>query len=172
MESQNHNHIPDHGPLRQVSGHWNKAREQDAQAVSPWYLTSCSVPERCSTGYHVFYTAKQIPAIVPSKKSPPNKYYDKKSQSSKGAVLKLVSLGFRVVVDISGRTCFSINSQLILTAAFRYFLLSSLSLPLISPILSRLSPRYRRSSIFFVMTLVTSFNSSFSLSKFAVALLS
>src|SRR2546421_5094371 len=87
----------DHGPLRQVSGHWNKAREQDAQAVSPWYLTSCSVPERCSTGYHIFYTAKQMPAIVPSKKSPPNKYYDKKSQSSKGAVLNLVSLNFRVV---------------------------------------------------------------------------
>jgi hypothetical protein len=66
-------------------------------------------------------------------------------------------------------TCFNNNSQLILTAAFRYFLLSSLSLPLISPILSKLSPRYNKSSIFFVITFVTSFNSSFSLSRLADA---
>lgn len=67
-------------------------------------------------------------------------------------------------------TCFNSNSQFILTAAFRYFLLSSLNLPLISPILSKLSPLYNRSSIFFVMTFVTSFNSSFNLSRFADAL--
>lgn len=67
-------------------------------------------------------------------------------------------------------TCFNINSQLIRTAAFRYFLLSSLNLPLISPIRSRLSPLYSRSSMFFVITLVTSFSSSFNLSKLADAL--
>jgi hypothetical protein len=38
-----------------------------------------------------------------------------------------------------------------------------------SPILSKLSPRYRRSSMFLVMTLVTSLSSSFSLSRFCVA---
>lgn len=67
-------------------------------------------------------------------------------------------------------TCFIINSQLILTAAFRYFLLSSLNLPLISPIRSRLSPLYNRSSMFFVITFVTSFSSSFNLSRLADAL--
>jgi len=51
-----------------------------------------------------------------------------------------------------GPYCFSINSQLILTAAFRYFDASSRSLPLISPILSRLSPLYSRSSMFLVIT--------------------
>lgn len=71
-----------------------------------------------------------------------------------------------------GPYCFSSSSQLILTAAFRYFLLSSLSLPDISPIRSRLSPRYRRSSIFFVITLVTSRSSSLSLSRFWLARLS
>lgn len=69
-----------------------------------------------------------------------------------------------------GPYCFSINSQLILTAAFRYFEASSRNLPLISPILSRLSPLYSKSSMFLVMTLVTSFSSSFSLSRFPVAL--
>lgn len=68
-----------------------------------------------------------------------------------------------------GPYCFSISSQLILTAAFLYFLLSSRRRPLISPILSRLSPRYNRSSMFFVMTLVTSFSSSFSLSRLELA---
>jgi hypothetical protein len=68
-----------------------------------------------------------------------------------------------------GPYCLSNSSQFILTAALRYFLLSSLSLWLISPILSKLSPRYSRSSIFLVMTLVTSRNSSFNRSRFAVA---
>jgi len=71
-----------------------------------------------------------------------------------------------------GPYCFNISSQLILTAACLYFLLSSFNLELISPILSRESPLYSKSSIFFVMTLVTSFRSSFSLSRFAVALVS
>lgn len=39
-----------------------------------------------------------------------------------------------------GPYCFNISSQLILTAALRYFLLSSLNLLLTSPIRSRLSP--------------------------------
>ena len=68
-----------------------------------------------------------------------------------------------------GPYCFNINSQLILTADFLYFRLSSLNLPLISPILSKLSPRYNKSSIFFVITFVTSLSSSFSLSRFCVA---
>lgn len=68
-----------------------------------------------------------------------------------------------------GPYCFISSSQLILTAALLYFLLSSLSLELISPIRSRLSPRYNRSSIFFVITLVTSCSSEFSLSRFCVA---
>jgi len=58
----------------------------------------------------------------------------------------------------NGPYCFHIYSQLILTAACLYFLLSSLSLELISPILSKLSPRYNKSSIFFVITFVTSFS--------------
>ena len=90
---------------------------------------------------------------------------------AKGPYYAWLAIGFPKGYECAV-TCLSINSQLILTAAFRYFLLSSRSLPLISPILSKLSPRYSRSSIFFVMTLVTSFNSSFSLSRFAVALLS
>ena len=61
------------------------------------------------------------------------------------------------------------NSQLILTAARLYFALSSLNLLLTCPIRSRLSPLYNRSSIFFVMTFVTSRSSSFSLSRFCVA---
>lgn len=68
-----------------------------------------------------------------------------------------------------GPYCLSNNSQLILTAACLYFLLSSLSRELTSPILSRLSPRYSKSSMFFVMTFVTSLSSSFSLSRFCVA---
>ena len=71
-----------------------------------------------------------------------------------------------------GPYCFINNSQLILTAAFLYFLLSSLNLPDISPIRSNESPLYSKSSIFFVMTLVTSRNSSFSLSRLAEALVS
>jgi hypothetical protein len=66
-------------------------------------------------------------------------------------------------------TCFINNSQLIRTAALRYFILSSLNRPDISPMRSRLSPRYSKSSIFFVMTLVTSRSSSLSLSRFAAA---
>lgn len=69
----------------------------------------------------------------------------------------------------NGPYCFNNNSQLILTAAFRYFKLSSLSRLLTSPIRSRLSPLYNRSSMFFVITFVTSRNSSFSLSRFCVA---
>ena len=59
-----------------------------------------------------------------------------------------------------GPYCFSMSSQLMRTAARRYFLLSSRSRALRSPIRSRLSPRYSRSSMFLVMTLVTSRNSS------------
>lgn len=72
----------------------------------------------------------------------------------------------------NGPYCFNSSSQLILTAALRYFALSSLNRLLMSPIFSRLSPRYNRSSMFFVITCVTSFNSSFSLPKFPVARLS
>jgi hypothetical protein len=79
---------------------------------------------------------------------------------------------FLTQVNQFSRTCLSSSSQFILTAAFLYFLLSSRRRPLISPIRSRLSPRYRRSSMFLVMTFVTSFNSSLSLSRFCVALLS
>ena len=71
-----------------------------------------------------------------------------------------------------GPYCLSNNSQLILTAALLYFLESSLNLPLISPILSKLSPLYNKSSIFLVMTFVTSRSSSLSLSKFWEARLS
>lgn len=69
----------------------------------------------------------------------------------------------------NGPYCFSNNSQFILIAAFLYFLLSSLNLLLTSPILSKLSPLYNKSSIFFVMTFVTSCSSEFSLSRFCVA---
>ena len=72
----------------------------------------------------------------------------------------------------NGPYCFSSNSQFILTAALLYFLLSSLSLWLMSPILSRLSPLYSKSSIFFVITFVTSLSSSFNLSRFCEARLS
>ena len=58
---------------------------------------------------------------------------------------------------------------MILTAAFLYLRLSSLRRDEISPMRSKLSPLYSRSSMFLVMTLVTSFNSSFSLSRFCVA---
>lgn len=68
-----------------------------------------------------------------------------------------------------GPYCFSSSSQLILTAACRYFLLSSLNRLLTSPILSKLSPLYNKSSIFLVITFVTSRNSSFNLSRFWVA---
>lgn len=68
-----------------------------------------------------------------------------------------------------GPYCFSNSSQLILTAARRYFFESSLNRLLISPIFSKLSPRYSKSSIFFVMTFVTSRSSSFSLSRFCDA---
>jgi hypothetical protein len=63
----------------------------------------------------------------------------------------------------------SSNSQLMRTAALRYLALSSLNLLLTCPMRSRLSPRYNKSSIFLVMTFVTSRSSSFSLSRFWVA---
>jgi len=69
----------------------------------------------------------------------------------------------------NGPYCFSNSSQLILTAACLYFLLSSLNRELTSPIRSRESPLYSRSSIFFVITFVTSLSSSFNLSRFCVA---
>ena len=75
-------------------------------------------------------------------------------------------------IPAKGPYCLSMSSQLILTAALRYFLLSSRNLLLMSPIFSRLSPRYNRSSMFLVMTFVTSLSSSFSLSRLAVALVS
>ena len=68
-----------------------------------------------------------------------------------------------------GPYCFSNNSQLILTAAFRYLNESSLNPLLSSPILSKLSPLYSKSSIFLFMILLTSLNSSLSLSRFADA---
>ena len=64
------------------------------------------------------------------------------------------------------------NSQLMRTAAFLYFRLSSRKRPDNSPIRSRLSPRYSRSSIFFVITFVTSRSSSLTLSRFCDARLS
>lgn len=76
----------------------------------------------------------------------PNRHHSKISTTSPNAT--------------NGPYCLTNNSQLILTAARLYFRLSSLNRLLISPIRSRLSPRYNRSSIFFVMTLATSFNSS------------
>lgn len=72
----------------------------------------------------------------------------------------------------NGPYCFSSSSQFILTAARLYFLLSSFNLPDISPIRSRLSPLYSKSSMFLVMTLVTSRSSWFSLSRFCDARLS
>jgi hypothetical protein len=69
-------------------------------------------------------------------------------------------------------TFFNKSSQFIRTAAFLYFLLSSRNRPDSSPIRSRLSPRYNRSSIFLVITFVTSRSSSFSLSRFWEARLS
>lgn len=69
-------------------------------------------------------------------------------------------------------TCFKSNSQLMRTAAFLYFWLSSLKRPDSSPIRSKLSPRYNKSSMFFVMTFVTSLSSSFTRSRFCDARLS
>ena len=125
-------------------------------------------------GYHA-ESDVLMPKKFDSRKPPPQKDDDKQSESRKGSVLSNIQLELpcRSMIFRGDRfTCFSINSQFILTAAFRYFLLSSRSLPLISPILSKLSPRYSKSSMFFVMTCVTSFSSSFSLFKFDDALTS
>ena len=103
-----------------------------------------------------------------SKEPPPDKEDHDEAERAKGTVL--VELASRKRThEPAHLTCLRSRSQLILTAAFLYFLLSSFKRPLISPILSRLSPLYNRSSIFFVITLVTSFSSSFSLSRFALA---
>lgn len=68
-----------------------------------------------------------------------------------------------------GPYCFSSSSQLILTAARLYFAESSFNLELKSPIFSKLSPRYRRSLMFFVMIEVTSLSSSLSRDKLSLA---
>lgn len=62
------------------------------------------------------------------------------------------------------------NCQFILTAALLYFLLASLNSLLIVPILSKESPLYNRSSKFFDMIWVVSFNWACTLSKFPEAL--
>lgn len=69
-------------------------------------------------------------------------------------------------------TCLINSSQLMRTAAFLYLLLSSRRRPDSSPMRSKLSPLYKRSSIFLVITLVTSRSSSFNRSRFCDARLS
>lgn len=74
-----------------------------------------------------------------------------------------------LLTSANALTCLITNSQFIRTAALRYFRLSSRNRPDSSPIRSRLSPRYRRSSMFLVMIFATSRNSSCSLSRFCAA---
>lgn len=105
-------------------------------------------------------------------KSPDEQNQNNETDRSEWTVLQTVSASYRVSKSEAVLTCFKSSSQFILTAALRYFRLSSLNLPDISPICSKLSPRYKRSSIFFVMTWVTSRSSSFSLSRFEDARLS
>jgi hypothetical protein len=108
----------------------------------------------------------------PLEEAPPDEDDDNKSETTNGTILRRISIGTSVSKGFRNMrlTCFNSSSQLIRTAAFLYFLLSSRNLLEISPILSRLSPLYSRSSMFLVMTFVTSFNSSFNLSRFCVAL--
>ena len=101
--------------------------------------------------------------------SPPYKNDNDEREATNRSILCPVSLRYSRQRLGPELTCFNSNSQLIRTAAFLYFLLSSRSLLEISPMRSRLSPRYSKSSMFFVMTLVTSFSSSLSLSMFCVA---
>ena len=111
-------------------------------------------------------------SLLALKESPPKEDHHDKTDSAKGAILPIIVNIRAMPWSRATRTCFRSSSQFIRTAALRYFLLSSRSLPDISPIRSRLSPRYKRSSMFFVITLVTSFNSSLSLSRFCDARLS
>lgn len=106
--------------------------------------------------------------IIILQETPPDEEDYEQTERTKGTILGMISFvsktfGQKII------TCFNSNSQLILTAAFRYFLLSSLNRLDMSPMRSRLSPLYSRSSMFLVMTLVTSFSSLFSLSRFWVA---
>lgn len=100
---------------------------------------------------------------------PPNEEYYDEAESTKGAILCTVRPGLSSQLGAGVLTCFSSSSQLMRTAAFLYFRLSSRNRLDMSPMRSRLSPRYSRSSMFLVMTLVTSLSSLFSLSRFWVA---
>jgi hypothetical protein len=106
-------------------------------------------------------------ACMHLEKPPPDEDDDDESETSNGPVLGTVST--QHAIGRSRRTCFNSSSQLIRTAAFLYFLLSSRSRLEMSPMRSRLSPLYSRSSMFLVMTFVTSLSSSLSLSRFWVA---
>lgn len=108
------------------------------------------------------------------KKAPPDKENHEETDTCKWPVLSSCQIHTLAFArrEIQGLTCFTNNSQLMRTAARLYFLLSSRKRPDSSPIRSKLSPRYRRSSIFLVMTFVTSLSSSFSRSRFCDARLS
>lgn len=108
------------------------------------------------------------------KESPPDKEnYEETNTCKRSILLSCQMMTLNLSEDkIAGLTCFTSSSQLIRTAARLYFLLSSRKRPDSSPIRSKLSPRYRRSSMFLVMTFVTSLSSSFSRSRFCDARLS
>jgi hypothetical protein len=144
---------------------WSKVKYGNHLYKEPKVIPLRSQPSRRSActpnsqSLHLYYaTSYLLPA--PDHTSPPQKN------------LHQINTNINSPSPANGPYCFNSNSQLILTAACRYFLLSSFKRLLISPILSRLSPLYSKSSIFFVITFVTSLSSSFSLSKFCVARLS
>lgn len=132
-------------------------------------ITHHRPPIAMHTIIKVIYPHEGVAMVrVSSEESPPDEKEHDESNASKRTILETVSVLTSQLLD-EVHTCFNKSSQLIRTAALRYFILSSLNRPDISPMRSRLSPRYSRSSIFFVMTLVTSRSSSLSLSRFAAA---